>query len=65
MSTIKNCVKLTRQDAYSTADFLEVFGAKLKSLNKVESANKDQLIITMANTIMDLAARGKFNLRDL
>lgn len=61
----KTCVKLGRQSAYGTSDFVEVFGAQLNIDGTVDSKDKDQLIIMMANTIMNLSVRGKFNLWDL
>lgn len=61
----KTCVKLGRQSAFSTSDFVEVFGAQLNIDGTVDSKDKDHLIIMMANTILNLAVRGKFNLRDL
>lgn len=60
----KECIKIGRQDAYSTSDFVELFGADLKLNGEVVAKDKDHLIMLMANTIMELASRGKFNLGD-
>lgn len=65
MSTVaKECIKIGRQSAYSTADFVGVFGADLKLGGEVVAEDKDHLITVMANVIMELASRGKFDLRD-
>lgn len=60
----KNCIKIGRKSAYSTADFVEVFGGDLKLDGKVICKDKDHMIMVMANTIMELTSRGKFDLRD-
>lgn len=60
----KECVKLGRKSAYSTADFVEIFGADLKIDGEVLSKNKDHVIVMMANTLMELSRRGKFNLKE-
>ena len=62
----KTCIKIGRSSAYSTSEFMEVFGAYL-ALDGTVTANdndKDHLIVVMANTIMELTSRGKFNLKD-
>lgn len=60
----KNCIKVGRRDSHSTADFIELFGGDLNVNGAVEHYNKDQLVVIMANIIMELTSRGKFNLRD-
>lgn len=62
----KECVKTGRKGAYGTADFIKIFGGKTDySLNpKIQCTDKDAMITMMANTIMELTSRGKFNLRD-
>lgn len=60
----KKCIELGRKSAYSTADFVEIFGGDLNIYGEVKSNDKDHLIMVMANTIMELSSRGKFNLKD-
>ena len=60
----KECIKIGRQGAHSTSDFVEVFGAELYINGEVITKDKDHLIMQMANVIMELTSRGKFNLRD-
>jgi hypothetical protein len=43
---------------------MEVFGADLALDGTVTANDKDHLIVVMANTIMELTSRGKFNLKD-
>jgi hypothetical protein len=61
----KQVIKIGRQSAHSTFDFVEVFGGELGIDNKVRGVeNKDEMIVKMANVIMELTTRGKFNLRN-
>jgi hypothetical protein len=60
----KNCIKVGRKSAHSTADFVEVFGGGLALDGTVVTRNKDHMIMVMANTIMELTSRGKFDLKD-
>jgi hypothetical protein len=60
----KECIKLGRKSSYSTSEFVEVFGGDLKLDGRVTSKAKDHLIMIMANVIMELTSRGKFNLKD-
>ena len=60
----KTCIKLGRQSAYSTSDFVEAFGADLKIDGKVDHGNKDWLVMAMANVIMELTSKGKFDLKN-
>lgn len=60
----KECIKTGRKSSYSTDDFIEPFGASLDITGKVTASDKDHLIMLMANVIMELTSRGKFNLKD-
>lgn len=60
----KQCIEIGRLSAYSTSEFVEVFGADLALDGTVTANDKDHLILLMANTIMELTSRGKFNLED-
>lgn len=70
----KEAIKLGRKGCHSTTDYIELLGGKYDETkgNKYASkpvfgmtdAEKDILIVTLANVIMDLTSKGKFNLRD-
>ena len=64
MSAAKQCIKIGRKGSFSTTDFVKVFGGKVTLNDEVKCKDKDRLIMTMANTIMELTMNGKFNLRD-
>ena len=64
MSAAKKCIKIGRKGSFSTMDFIKVFGGDVTLNDEVKCKNKDRMIITMANTIMELTMNGKFNLRD-
>ena len=60
----KNCIKIGRASAYSSADFVEAFGGYLALDGTVTAEDKDHMILVMANTIMELTSRGQFKLKD-
>ena len=60
----KECIKLGRKSSHSTSDFAEVFGVDLKIDGEAIAKDKDHIIMMMANVIMELTSRGKFNLKD-
>ena len=73
MMYAKECIKIGRKGAMSTADFTELFGVKYDpKFNRLAAKShlintpeeKDYIITAMANTIMDLTSNGKFNLRE-
>ena len=51
----KESIKLGRDTAQSTREYLELFGLK---------DTEDEKVIAMANALMMLTVRGKFNLKD-
>ena len=71
---VKEAIKLGRKGSKSTTDYIEMFGGKYdeskgnkyaaKPTFDMTPAEKDILIITLANVVMDLTSKGKFNLRE-
>ena len=64
MKTTKACIKLGRQSAYSTSDFIKLFDEDFKDLIGREVDKRDYIITHMANVIMELTSHGKFDLRN-
>lgn len=60
----KECILTGRNSSYSTADFVEIFGGNLTIDGNVIAKDKNHMIMMMANVIMELTSRGKFNLKD-